>query len=218
VPTLIVLTVVIASLSAEPVPVISRTPLLLQTLKAPRLHPVNPLGRDPGIDSAANRIFLEFLAGAVLGGVSGGLTGWAMGSTLESPASLVVPSSVLLLGSSVGVALVGNLMEGRGRFSYAMLGGTLGSVVPLTVGLGLMRLVNCTDYVGNGCVRPMVVGLIGFLVLPAVGAIVGYELSAPKSWLWVARAEKLPAPRQVVPVVTLARQGLGGTVGLAWTL
>jgi hypothetical protein len=177
------------------------------------------VGNDQSNDKAANRIFLEFLAGAGLGILGGGLTGLALGSNIESPASLVIPISILLLGSGVGVALVGAMMDGRGSFGYAMLGSLIGSVAPLAIGMGLIQLVGCAGRFGNGCVKPIVVSLLGLLVLPSVGAIVGYELSAPKSWLLLARAPgELPAPRHVVPVLTLAGQGLGGTVGFAWTM
>jgi hypothetical protein len=177
------------------------------------------VGKDPSSDRVVDRIFLEFLGGAGLGALGGGLTGWAMGSTLESPTSLLLPISVLLLGNGVGVTLVGTLMEGRGRFGYAMLGSILGSVVPLALGIGMMQFVNNMGQCFGHCAQPVIVSLLGLLVLPAVGAIVGYELSAPKSWLLLAHAlESRPAPRQVVPVLSLAGQGLGGTVGLAWAL
>jgi hypothetical protein len=110
-------------------------------------------------------------------------------------------------------------MDGRGRFGYAMLGSIIGAATPIGIGVGLIQLVNCGGPASDGCAKPIVVSLLGLLVLPAVGAMVGYELSAPKSWLLLARAPgKLPAPRHVVPVLALARQGLGGTVGFAWTL
>jgi hypothetical protein len=234
--TLIILTAVVSSLPLEPAPAFASAPLSLQVfipsqvrgapstalpaLKAPRFHPLETLANDQNSDRTADRIFVEFLAGAGLGILGGGLTGWAMGSTIESPTSLVIPISVLLLGNGVGVALVGTLMEGRGKFQYAMLGSIIGSVVPLVSGIGLIQVVGkAVNCFGNGCAKPIVVSLLGLLVLPAVGAIVGYELSTPKSWLLLARAPgKPPAPRQVVPVLTLASRGLGGTVGFAWTL
>jgi hypothetical protein len=235
--TLIILTAVVSSLPPELAPADPRAPLSLQVFilspqraspsttlqvqKGPRFHPLKTLGHDTNNDKVADRVFLEFLAGAGLGTLGGGLTGWAMGSSIESPTSLVIPISVLLLGNGVGVALAGTLLDGRGRFAYAMLGSIIGSVVPIAIGIRLMQLAgNVADRCfGNGCAKPVVLSLLGLLVLPAVGAIVGYELSAPKSWLLLAHAPgNPPAPRQVAPVLTLARQGLGGTVGLAWRL
>jgi hypothetical protein len=204
--TLFVLTLVTASLSP---------PVLHES----RFHLLETMGNDQSNDEAANRIFLEFLAGSGMGVLAGGLTGLSLGSSIESPVSLAIPILSLLLGSSVGVSLVGARLEGRGRFGYALLGSIIGFVAPLVIGIGLLQFGGCAGNFSNRCAQPIVVSLLGLLVLPSVGAMVGYELSAPKSWLLLARApEELSPPRRVIPVLTLATQGLGVTVGLAGTL
>ncbi|MFL5344675.1 MAG: hypothetical protein ACJ8AT_07770 [Hyalangium sp.] len=225
-PTLVLLTAILSSLSPESA---RSSPFQLRvapsmTLPAPRdpaFHLTDTMGNEQINDETANRIFLEFLAGTAVGLLGGGLTALALGSKLESPTSLVIPVSVLLLGGSTGVTLVGSMMNGRGRFGYALLGSTISCVAPLILGIGMIHFSGCAGSSGNGCgeIKPVVASLLWLFVVPSVGAMVGYELSAPKSWLLLARApEETPAPRQFAPVLSLASQGLGATVGLAGTL
>lgn len=221
--TFLLVTAVVTSLLSEPAPTISSQPRRVSyreaNLDMHRLHLLEPVSPERTGDESANRIILEFLAGAGLGVLGGGLTVWATGAEMRSIPSIALPISILALGSGVGVSLVGRAMEGRGRAAYAIMGGFLGAAAPVAIGLGVIRLVHCVDRAASVCAEPIVVGLLGLFVFPVVGAIVGYELSAPKSWLLLARTPRgAPAPRQVVPVVSLARQGYGATVGLAWTL
>jgi hypothetical protein len=235
--TLIILTTVLSSLSLEPTPASLKAPVpravslpsplrgtsstTLPALQNPGLHLMDPLGNEQGNGEAANRLFLEFLAGSGIGILGAGLAGLALGSNIESPASLAIPSSVLLLGSGVGVALVGAVMDGRGKFGYALLGSLVGSVAVLLVGVGMLQFGGCAGNFSASCssMQPIAFSLLGLLVVPSAGAMVAYELSLPKSWLLLSRAPgELPAPRGVVPVFALATQGLGATVGLAGTL
>lgn len=220
--TILLVTAVVTSLLSDPAPAISAPPQRVSYREAEldmhRLHLLEPVSPEQGSDEAANRIILEFLAGAGLGVLGGGVTAWAVGAEMRSIPSMLVPLSLLALGSGVGVSLVGRGMEGRGRAAYAIIGGFLGAAAPVGIALGVLQLVGCVDRYVNVCAEPIVVGMLGFLVFPVVGAIVGYELSAPKSWLLLAGPPRgTPAVGQVVPVVALARQGSGGTVGLAWT-
>jgi hypothetical protein len=130
----------------------------------------------------------------------------------------IVPLSLLVLGSSLGVSLTGWAMDGRGQFGYALLGSVIGLVVPMLAGLGLLLAEGCNpDTLTNcGALVPMAIGM---LLLPPVGATIGYELSAPTPWLSLGYASRPPPPEpRVVPVVTLAREGLGITLGLAGRL
>jgi hypothetical protein len=233
--TLALLIATISALSLEPALASQKSPWLLEATKPirpqgissltlgasldPGFHLVNTLGNEQGND-AANRIFLELLVGTGAGILGGSLTSLAMGINLDSPTSLAVPLSVLLLGSSVGVTLVGSLMEGRGIFGYALLGGTISCVLPILLGLTLQRFSGCSSLASDcGNTQPIVVSLLGLFIVPPVGALVGYELSAPKSWLLLAGATReTPAPPRVIPVLIPASQGLGATVGIAGTL
>lgn len=189
------------------------------TLKGLSFHVPGPAGIDQGNDEEMNRIFLEFLVGSGVGVLGWGLSRMALSSDLEPSASLVIPMSTLVLGSGVGVGLVGITMDGRGGFGYALLGSIIGSSAPLIAGLAMLQFGGCGDKLTQGCDSMIAKSLIGLLVMPAVGAIVGYELSLPKSWLLLNRAPRgLAASRYVVPVLALARQGLGATVGLAGAL
>jgi hypothetical protein len=174
---------------------------------------------EQGNDEEVNRIFLEFLVGSGVGVLGWGLSRLALDSELERPASLIIPMSTLVLGSGVAVGLVGITLDGRGGFGYALLGSILGSSAPLIAGLAMLQFGGCGGNLTQSCDSMLAKSLIGLLVLPAVGAIVGYELSLPKSWLLLNRAPGgLAASRYVVPVLGLARQGLGATVGLAGAL
>lgn len=235
-PTLVLLTAILSSLSPEltlstPSPLrvtpsrtlsAARDPVLhLMDSRDSAFHVMGVMDSEQGTDLDANRIFFEFLAGTGVGLVGGGLTAITMGSKLESPTSLMLPISVLLLGSSAGVTLVGAMMNGRGRFGYALLGSTISCVAPLILGIGMIHFSGCAGTPGEGCgeIKPVVLSLLWLFVVPSVGAMVGYELSAPKSWLSLARApDETPAPRQITPVLALASQGLGATIGLAGTL
>jgi hypothetical protein len=221
-PTLIVLTAILSSLSLDLTPASSRAPTSLElSSPAQQFHSVDMMDSEQGNDETVNRIFFEFLAGSGVGLLGGGLTALSLGSKLESPRSLLIPASVLLLGSSTGVTLVGAMMNGRGRFGYALLGSSISCVAPLILGIGMIHFSGCAGGSGNDCgeIKPVVVSLVWLFVVPTVGALVGYELSAPKSWLLLARApEETPTPHRVVPVLSLAGRGLGATVGFAATL
>lgn len=225
--TLIILTVVISSISQEPT-VASRIgprhesvfpSTARPTLQGAGFHVPGLVSTEQDNDEELNRIFLEFLVGSGVGVLGWGLSRLALGSDLDPPASLVIPMSTLVLGSGVGVGLVGITMDGRGGFGYAMLGSIIGSSAPFIAGFAMLQFGGCRDKLTQGCDSMLAKSLIGLLVMPAVGAIVGYEVSLPKSWLLLNRAPRgLAASRYVVPVLGLARQGLGATVGFAGTL
>jgi hypothetical protein len=88
----------------------------------------------------------------------------------------------------------------------------------MLAGMGLLLATECNPNTLRNCeaLVPMVVGI---MLLPALGATLAYELSAPTPWLdegYASRAPR-PAPR-LFPVLTLARQGWGGTLGIAGRL
>jgi hypothetical protein len=61
--------------------------------------------------------------------------------------------------------------------------------------------------------------IIGMFILSPLGATVAYELSAPTPWLSEDYALRAPRPAPgFVPVLTPARQGFGGTLGIAGRL
>jgi hypothetical protein len=202
--TLIIMTVVISSISQEPtvtsrdgprnepVSILAslRVPpsMARPTLQGPGFHVRGPMSPEQDNDEKVNRIFLEFLAGSGVGVLGWGLSRLALGSGLEPPASLVIPMSTLVLGSGVAVGIVGITMDGRGGFGYALLGSIIGSSAPFIAGIAMLQFGGCGDNLTHGCDSMVAKSLIGLLVMPAVGAIVGYELSAPQQNLWVAES------------------------------
>lgn len=168
--------------------------------------------------SRVGRVFAEYLVG-----LGTGATALALGGLAFSEAPPIVWGAATLsmqaLGTSVGVAFMGSAMEGRGGFGYTLLGSILGIAIPLAGGTALMLAEDCQlsdDFDGCSAMGPTVAGL---LLLPAVGATLGYELSSPTPWLSLASSRGTPAPApRVVPVLAPARQGLGGTIGIAGRL
>ncbi|KFE67305.1 hypothetical protein DB31_8745 [Hyalangium minutum] len=170
-----------------------------------------------GEGGSAGRILIESLAG-----LGGGVVGMAVGSLAlsESPTfgQLAVPLSLDVLATSLGVAVTGWAMDGRGRLGFTLLGSILGLVVPLVAGSALVGLEGCEISETWSCTSG-VFAVAGILFLPTVGATLGYELSAPEPWLSHGYASSAPSsPPRFVPVLTLARQGLGATIGIAGRL
>jgi hypothetical protein len=169
-----------------------------------------------GDESSTSRVFVEFLgglAGEVIGAVPGALlltsssTLWAAGATV----------GFMIVANSAGVSIAGWSMDGRGRYGFALLGSLLGMVVPVVGGLVLLLGQGCNPDTHTNCggLVPMVIGM---LVLPSVGATIGYELSEPTPWLSLEASRAPTSAPRIAPVVTLARQGLGITFGLAGSL
>lgn len=169
-------------------------------------------------DGVALRVTLEYLTGLVTGAV-------AMTPSLlidsSNPQWVVAPFLLNVLGSSAGVAFTGWMLDRRANFGDALTGGAIGFVAPAIIGLGLMLAdSDCTLSTTSSSTCDVVVpAVIGALLLPAIGAVVSYELSEPTPWLSLGHASSTPpsAPR-VVPVVGPAPQGLGLTVGIAGRL
>jgi hypothetical protein len=166
----------------------------------------------------AGRVIIESLVGIGVGGGSAALGALMVADRLDpskvDPEWYLVPALFYVLGSSVGVMLTGQEMAGRGSHGYTLLGGVLGFAVPGAISAGLIAVKGC--YLLCGFEWPLAIGAI---VLPVVGAILGYELSAPAPWLSLGQASSTPPPApRLVPVLAPARQGLGLTVGLAGRL
>jgi hypothetical protein len=235
--TLLVLSAVLSSFPAGSTPVPPRDAAVAVLFMSSRLEvspaatPAASPGRalhllnqeDTQQDSSAGgegRILLEAAIGVGLsfGGVV--LSDAVLGPGSSGLARRLVPLSALWLGSSMGVTLVGNALGARGSFGYALLGSALGLMVPFTIGALLFEATGCASGSLERCEGAVPIALgISLLTLPTLGAIIAYESSTP-SMLPPSRNRRRaqpPAPR-VVPLVSLARQGLGATVGIAGTL
>jgi hypothetical protein len=169
-----------------------------------------------GEESSTSRIFVEFLGG-LAGEVIGAVPGALLLANNSSLGAAGVAMGLIVLTGSAGVSIAGWSMDGRGGYGFALLGSFLGMAAPVAGGLVLLLGQGCNVDTNTNCgaLVPMVIGM---LLLPSVGATIGYELSAPAPWLSL-EASRAPAPGpRVAPVVTLARQGLGITFGLAGSL
>ncbi|HEX8703396.1 MAG TPA: hypothetical protein VF815_31460 [Myxococcaceae bacterium] len=165
--------------------------------------------------------FTRYLA-EYLGGLGIGLVGVVAGVVaLPTPWKLTdapLPMALGVVGSSMGVTLAGWALDGRGSFVFALLGSVIGLAAPFLAGAGILMASGCDlqAYRNCGAVEPMIVGM---LLLTPLGGIVGYELSAPTPWLDEDYASRTPGPvPRFAPVLTLARQGVGGTLGIAWSM
>lgn len=167
--------------------------------------------------SRGGRILLEGLMGVGLG-IGSTALGALLTADYKPPLSLLLPISFLLMGSSLGVATAGSLLDGQGSFGATVLGSALGFAAPLVVGTGILAGSGCFDSSIGTCagVKPLALSL---LVLPTIGAIIGYEISAPGLAEPSRRApgRHRPPPR-LVPTLIPAQQGMGATLGLAGTL
>jgi hypothetical protein len=221
--TLFLLTAVLASQPLElqvstPTRLEQVAPLALPASQSGKRHLLNTRLNEKGEDDGTTtRVIVESAAGLGLGGV-GLIVGSLALSDSPKLEETVIPMSLLVLGSSMGVTFIGSALDGRGRFGFALLGSIIGFVVPFAAGTGLLVAAGCNPDTLTNCggLVPMVIGV---LLLPSVGATIGYELSAPTPWLSLGYASSAPPPApRLVPVVTLARQGLGVTLGLAGSL
>ncbi|HYH96678.1 hypothetical protein [Hyalangium sp.] len=163
------------------------------------------------------RLYIEYLSGLGIGlvGVVVGMVAISDYPTLKEAA---LPAALGIVGSAMGVTFAGWALDGRGRAGFALLGSLIGFGAPLLVGTGFLLASGCdTQAIWDcGAVGPMVVGM---LILTPLVATTAYELSAPKPWLSEDYASRSPRPApRFVPVLTLARQGVGGTLGIAGRL
>ncbi len=144
------------------------------------------------------RLAVEFAAGAgggVVAGTLGLLTGYLMGASTVGCDECGIVAGVggitgVLVGIPAGTWLGGNLMGGRGTF--------LGTAAGSLVGWGGVLLGSAVLGVGDDN-QGLAAAL---LLLPIVGAVTGYELSA--------KPEAPPvkaSPVQVVPVAGVTGHG-----------
>jgi hypothetical protein len=125
------------------------------------------MNADEGIP-AAPRIVLETLSGGA-GMMVGGLAGLVAGvvatecSIFETDCTVAAAFGLsgMALGATFATWGVGSAMRGRGGFLSTLIGALLGT------GAGLLALSADQD----------VLGPVGLLSLPAIGAVVGFELS-----------------------------------------
>lgn len=216
--TLLVLTAVLSSLPAAETPVTLRDATVAPA-RHKSLHLMDPHSYAPeDADVVVGRVATEALVGAALG-VGGTVFGGALVDfKIESLASVIPPVAFLVMGSAVGVSLSGVLMDGRGNFGFALLGSVIGFTAPLLMGSVILASNQCSVSSASRCGAAAPIA-ISMLLLPTVGAIIGYEASSPRTvkssrnrWNPVS-----PSPR-VFPTLAPARQGLGATLGLTGTL
>ncbi|MFP2905783.1 hypothetical protein ACLESD_12145 [Pyxidicoccus sp. 3LFB2] len=169
--------------------------------------------------NTGSRVLVELLAGVgTTTAISAAI--YLLLSEYPRPQLLVASGLLLMLGPGVAVTLAGKAMDGRGSPGYALLGSTIGFVTQML--FVTVEALNCGSSGSNPLsqCRPRLIPLaIVAGLLPAAGATLAYETSAPGPWLSQGHASSIapPAPR-FVPVLTLAEQGLGGTVGIAGSL
>ncbi|NMO13514.1 hypothetical protein HPC49_09790 [Pyxidicoccus fallax] len=172
--------------------------------------------------NTGSRVVFELLAGI---GTSTAISAASYLVLTEYPRFELMVTSLLLLavGPGLAVSLTGEAMDGRGSHNYAMLGSVMGFMAPAL--LGTVLVLGCeshgsTPFNELSQCSPLLIPLaLAIGLLPAVGATLAYETSAPRSWLSQGHASGSapPAPR-FVPVLTLTGRGLGGTVGIAGSL
>jgi hypothetical protein len=134
---------------------------------APTSVQPEPMNADEGIP-AAPRIVLETLSGGA-GMMVGGLAGLVAGMVAtecsifetDCTAAAAFGLSGMALGATFATWGVGKALRGRGGFLSTLIGALLGT------GAGLIAVSADQD----------VLGPVGLLSLPAIGAMVGFELS-----------------------------------------
>ncbi len=155
-------------------------------------------GQPPSASEVGPRIAAEVLLGA-LGEVGGGLLGFYLGAAVggNSSASIITGLFGLILGAtggtSAGVMIGGLIMGGTGTVASTLLG-ALGGTLVVVLATPVLAYAGPLGYVA--------------LVLPLLGAIIGYENS---------RADGAPRPARpgvtpgggpsVVPVVQVLPDG-----------
>lgn len=165
---------------------------------------------------SGTRYFSEYLGGLGFGlvGIVGGMVSISDYPTLKEAA---LPTVLGIAGSTVGVMFAGWALDGRGRSVFALWGSLMGFAAPVLVGAPF-ALATCDAHAIWDC-GAMAAMFVGALFLTPLGATVAYELSAPTPWLEEDYASRSPRPApRFVPVLTLARQGVGGTLGIAGRL
>ncbi|MBN1209021.1 MAG: hypothetical protein JXB05_29455 [Myxococcaceae bacterium] len=157
--------------------------------------------RPPSPPFALGRVTLGLvggtLGGAMLGGVGSLLLIGSAGGCSEDCLSgaVILAAPLAALGVSIGVYAAGRAMRGNGGF-LASLGGT-------AVGLGAGALISeATD---GALTAPL-------LILPVVGAVIGYEMShspepLPPEWSGVSGGESASAGLQLVPLFGATPRG-----------
>ena len=168
------------------------------------------------IDGRVGRILLQGLAGAGLG-IGGTALGSLLAADYEPPLSVILPMSLLWMGSGAGVAIVGEVLDGHGSLGAAVVGSAIGFAVPLIIGTGIVAANGCSSPSVKSCpgLKPLAISL---LVLPTIGAIIGYEISTPRPANPSRRTPGSHQPSRLIPTLAPAQQGLGATLGLAGTL
>lgn len=86
-------------------------------------------------DARGTRVMLEGFVGLGLSVGNALLSSLLISSALQTaPAVVLLPLSILVLGSTIGVNVAGASLEGTGDFVISMLTSALGIIVPIAVG------------------------------------------------------------------------------------
>ena len=118
---------------------------------------------------------VEFVAGA-LGSVLGGV-GFGIGSMILTGGSDNLGVSVgfltgFIFGSAAGVSLVGNRGDDKGSFGATLIGSSVGTIAAAVP--AYLFISQNIDFNGNW---PTFVFGGAFIVLPSMGAVIGYNMS-----------------------------------------
>lgn len=136
--------------------------------------------RDPS--PLARRTTQVLAGGAAL--VVGGLGAFAFGARCCGYSALLFLPAGAALGAAVGTSLIGALFTGQYAFGSTLLAAIAGGAIALV-----------------GFLAGPVVGTLASVLLPLIGAVIGYETGA--------FARRAPAPSAaVVPLSGEGRQGL----------
>lgn len=219
--TLFLVTTVLASLSFDveaslPARFEAAPTLTLSGSQGGRSYLLGSKLHDKSADGKITHVLVEW-AGGLGGAVAGAFVGVLAVSDNPTVPEVTLLASLWVAGSSAGVTFAGWAMDRRGRFGFTLLGALIGFVVPMTAGVGLALAADCNATFSNCDV--LIPTIIGVALLPPIGATIGYELSEPTPWLDLGYASSAPASKPgIVPVLTLAGQGLGVTIGIAGRL
>ncbi|MFY2558137.1 hypothetical protein ACN469_10935 [Corallococcus terminator] len=154
---------------------------------------------------AVPRVIIETAAGGV-GMVGGGLLAF-FGGALTGTCSLREDDCVLpviagftgmALGATMGTYAAGGVMKGRGSLLATLVGGLAGT------GAGALGF-----FARDGA---DVFGLISFLALPPIGAMLGYEFSRSEPPA-VSRLSQTPSQGAPMPTFTFGTTPHGGLMG-----
>lgn len=167
----------------------------------------------PGVrydPSPGTRWVFEGLAGvgmSIAFALGGGLIGYGIGSSSRDPwvGMVLLGGAAATFGLPLGVLLVGHARGGNGGYGWSLLGTLAGNLLANLIILGVAS--DCSGDCAGSVVAASALGLL----LPAAGAVVGYELSNDQNSLSAPPGARV----RLAPTLQLG-QG-GGLVGVGAT-